>query len=58
MALNPNLANKKKRGLTAFNAGEFDDAEKLLSQVCKKAKKDPESWYVLGMIYGQTNQLR
>ena len=48
--MNKLLGAKKKKALESFNRGDLDAAEKAIKQVCQKAKRDAESWYILGLV--------
>jgi len=37
-----------------LKANRLNDAKKLCKSLCKKNKKDPEAWFLLGSIYAQT----
>jgi len=53
MAQQSLLAQKKQKAIQYFNENNLVNAEKYLKQVCKKSKTDAESWYLLGLVYGQ-----
>ena len=47
----------KKKALQWFTKGKLKQAEKCYLQLHNKIPNDPETCYMLGVIYGQTNHL-
>ena len=52
------LDKMKQQARLFINKQEWHEAKKHLEKQCKKFSKDFESWYFLGAVYGQLNDIR
>jgi len=48
------LQQKKKKALKALQGKDFVKAKKLLQQVCKKAPRDGQAWFLLSAANGES----
>ncbi|VAW75102.1 TPR domain protein, putative component of TonB system [hydrothermal vent metagenome] len=54
--MNKLLQAKKKKALEHYRQGNLEAAKKNIIPVCKKAKRDAESWYLYGLILANQSQ--
>ena len=47
------VRSKKKKAYACLQAGRFEEAKAIYSEVCRLDKRDAETWFLLGAINGQ-----
>ncbi len=58
VALSPAiLRSRKKKARSYLDAGQWNDAHKLLTEICSADSKDEESWFLLGAISGKSGDM-